>query len=367
MRAIRATQPLSDLLTQWLPRGSQPHSRLVAAALLVALITGGLLARSAGQAAPPSMLIPGQLVTSALVLAAQQGEGVAVAAGGYMPGSGITLYSRVERGDRALVRSWAASQLSPFAERLQSLAAKEKLVWIIDYPTEQQEILQVLLSQAADPTKYRYLSGVGMPAPVRAPAALALSAAPTAPPPPLAPPDDRSDLEAHALEERHDRWALLSGDWGVEQGTLVQRDQAGYDHLAILQTAPLTRYRVSVRMRLDAGKIGGVIYHMPDPRTRHGAQVVDFADGGATLRWGRYTDAGSYVYEGGVAIDPTIMDGGWHTLELAISAETTAISVDGQAIRTITNKSTIGNVGLTTSLAQVSFDDMHLTNEEAMK
>lgn len=165
--AVSAGSPLRPALIArriWGAMAS-PRRRAAAAALILALLVGALLARRAAQPALPPAIIPGQATAASIVRAIQQSEGVAVAAGGYLPGSGITLYSKIDRGDRALVRAWAAYQLGPFTERLLSLTAGERLVWIIDYPSGQQEIVQVALSQASDPTKYKFLSAAQAPPP----------------------------------------------------------------------------------------------------------------------------------------------------------------------------------------------------------
>jgi hypothetical protein len=103
---------------------------------------------------------------------------------------------------------------------------------------------------------------------------------------------------------------------------------------------------------------GGFIYNSPKKDTRAGAQVVDFDGKGSFLRWGSYSDKGTYVYGGGAKIDPPISDGQWHTLQLTTHGNTSVVALDGRKIGQISNISTSGYFGLITSKTKVDFDNI---------
>ncbi|NCC34814.1 MAG: DUF1080 domain-containing protein, partial [Chloroflexia bacterium] len=154
-------------------------------------------------------------------------------------------------------------------------------------------------------------------------------------------------------------WRSLAGDWVMANGVYAQRNADGYDFLSLLDLPPQAHYSIETQLRLDSGTMGGgIIYNAPNLTSRNGAQLVDLDQSGAFLRWGHYEADGTYRYDGGTALDPDIGDGQWHTLRVVTHGATSTVWVDGREIAQISNLSVAGHVGLSTSQAQVSFDDV---------
>ena len=143
-------------------KASLPHQRLallLGMTLLVSLLVGVWLTQRLLWPAAPAATITGELVARQMATAIQSSPGVQSAAGAYLPGDSLLLYSRIDATDRAEVRLWALLQLKPFHHRLTQMTA-ERLQWVIDFGPNaaEQEIILVPLDQVADPTQYSYFS-----------------------------------------------------------------------------------------------------------------------------------------------------------------------------------------------------------------
>ena len=369
----------------------RPGRAVVSGILLLALAVGSVLAMRMLRPATPVQIVPGQALAWEIARSASHSEGVQLASGAYVAGDTMLLYTRTAQTDRARVRTWALLQIGPFADRLAKMPAKETLKWVIDFgpaPGE-REVISAPLSQAADPTLYSYTSGApGLVADAGAsPAAVAMPQAPADPAPaaPTSAPTSAvaaqpattvvtttlatapgTPLVNTSFEGTGDGalkgWHSLAGDWAAKDGVYSQRDISGYDFISMLDLAPQSNYSMDARIRLGAGDMGGgFIYNAPSQITRAGAQVVDMDNKGGFLRWGHYDDKGSYVYEGGVKVDPALNDGQWHSLNLLTHAGASAVTIDGKTLGTIKNTSPSGYLGLVASKTQVDFDSVSVT------
>lgn len=371
-------------------KGYFPRQRiafLLGATSLVILLVGGWVGQRLWWPAMSTPTITGELVARQMAEMLQAAPGVQSAAGAYVPGDRLLLYSRLAETDRARVRLWALLQLEPFHKVLTPMAADEQLQWVIDFGPNgmEQEIILVPLDQVTDTATYRYVSStpglltgsapVATP-PTALPAAPATDAQPAAAalPEPAAAVAIPHTVDTNSLAPRAasgnaftfddpaisaEHWSALAGEWVIENGVYSQRRTTGYDYISMLNLAPQSDYQLEAQLRLVTGEMGGgFIYNAPTRETRRGAQIIDFVEGGAFLRWGRYDDQGNYVYEGGVRVDPPINDGAWHTLQLLTHAATSTVTLDGRALGQITNSSTQGYLGLTTSQAQVDFKNV---------
>lgn len=369
-------------------------SWFLGATLLVILLVGGWLAQRLWWPPAPTATNSGELVARQMAAALQSAPGVQSATSAYVPGESLLLYSRLEETDRERVRIWALLQLEPFYKVLTPLSTDEQLQWVIDFGPNaaEQEIILVPLHQIADTTSYRYISSTpGLltdSAPVAAPtAALPAAAQPTAAQPATvaevqptasapketaAPAVDTSTTAPAAAARKTftfddpvtggQNWSSLAGEWVIENGVYSQRRTTGYDYISMLNLAPQSDYQLEAQLRLVTGEMGGgFIYNAPTRETRRDAQIIDFVERGAFLRWGRYDDQGNYVYESGVRVDPPINDGQWHTLQLLTHAITSTVSLDGRVLGQIKNSSAQGYLGLTTSQAQVDFSNVVVT------
>jgi hypothetical protein len=158
-----------------------------------------------------------------------------------------------------------------------------------------------------------------------------------------------------------DQFRPITGDWGVVDGAFRQVDDCGYDLIAVLESEPVSHFRVesSFRSISDANN-GGIVIHQSDVNTRSGAAVVDLAEDGRVIRWGYYDNDGYYVYEGSQPVTP-VKAGELVTLTLEVRDTTTAISFNGRTVATIETPYGSGMVGLVTSKSAVGFDSVELT------
>ncbi|MCE7982980.1 MAG: DUF1080 domain-containing protein [Caldilinea sp. CFX5] len=353
-------------------KGSFPRRRfslLLGMTLLVILLVGSWLAQRLWWPAAPAPTITGELVARQMAAALQSAPDVQSAAGAYVPGESLLLYSRLAETDRERVRMWALLQLEPFHKLLIPLAADERLQWVIDFGPNgtEQEIILVPFNQVADAAQYRYISSTpGSLTDTGATATSPAAGAAAQPPAPGAPPvGSAATMSAGAQRNEFtftdpatsgQNWSTLAGEWVIENGVYSQRRTTGYDYITMLNLEPQSDYQLEAQIRLVTGEMGGgFIYNAPTRETRRGAQIIDFVEQGAFLRWGRYDEQGNYVYVGGVRVDPPINDGQWHTLQLLTHATTSTVALNGRVLGQISNSSLQGYLGLTTSQAQVDF------------
>lgn len=361
----------------------QQFRLLVGALILITLATGGGLAIRLLRPTTPPRLVAGQLLAWDIAETVKRAPGVQLASGAYIPGEALLLYSRLTESDRARVRSWALMQIEPFRERLATMSNGETLTWVIDFgaAASEQEVILAPLKRATDSTRYRYVSAAPevftaakQSATITATTRMTTTAAPVAVAKPITTAVAAAAsvvnpapvlLNKLAFDDptiNAKAWQPLAGDWAIGDGIYSQRQTKGYDFISMLTLEPQTHYQMEAQLRLGEGEMGGgFIYNAPNLDTRRGAQSIDMDRQGGFLRWGRYDDKGNYVYEGGAKIDPPISDGEWHTLQLLTHGVTSAIALDGRLLGQATNRSTSGYLGLTTSQAQVDFDNVTVT------
>ena len=358
-----------------------PRSRIalfLSMILLVILLVGGWLAQRLWWTPATTATNTGALVARQIAAALQSTPGTQIAAGAYVPGESLLLYSRLDETDRTRVRLWALLQLEPFYKLLTPMPADEQLQWVIDFGSNaaEQEIILVPLAQVADTTQYRYISATpgllleaaatpALPVAVTA-AALPTDMVTTAAAPAVVEPavtvatgEQRNAFTFDDPATSAQNWSALAGEWVIENGVYSQRRTTGYDYITMLNLASQSHYQFEADLRfIDGAMGGGFIYNAPARDARRGAQVVDFVEQGTFLRWGRYDEQGNYTYEGGVPVDPPINDGQWHTLQLLTHATTSTVSIDGRLLGQITNSSAQGYLGLTTSQSHVEFSNV---------
>ncbi len=154
-------------------------------------------------------------------------------------------------------------------------------------------------------------------------------------------------------------YRILSGSWSTGTGDLVQNNECGYDYTALLDTPALSDYQMVATMRAADGSVnhGGIVIHQSSETTRAGAMLIDFSDGGSTLRWGEYDAAGYYQMIGALPVTTSTSV----TLGLVVHGSSVEISVDGVTLHTATATNTAGYVGLVTSVASVAFEHVTVT------
>lgn len=167
---------------------------------------------------------------------------------------------------------------------------------------------------------------------------------------------DPFDLSAPAS------WTPLAGSWGLTGEQYQQSNPETYGNISQLNANLPENYSVQVQITPLGDTIGGgVMLAQPTPGSRKGATVIDLTEGGTFLRYGSYdADSGDYVYGGGVAtpdgFDPAIA----HVLTIDVGPEKTIARIDDE-IAAEFGPVDPGGMGLFTSLAAVSFDDLKIT------
>lgn len=401
-----STQPRTIFLPwRWL---------LAGAVLLMSLGLGAIVALNIWRAEPPNQIWPGQLFARELARSTTQYPGVTLSSGVYLPDTGVILYSRVDFLTEEQVQIWAAGQLKAQVADLELMPSGQTLTWIIDRGRDSvhQTILRAPLAQAADTNTHIYFTLPPEavtpttplpenPAPVETTTGIQRALSPEIVDPPAVEPvlaepapvitqpvatepsnssepvnDDApattggnpisavsldSTVFVSGFENEATGWIPMAGEWLVQDGRYQQSNATGFDYITMLETEPLTHYSLETRFRHIDGNLGaGLIYGAPNIDTRAGAGIVDVAENGSFLRWGYYDDDGAYTYQGGLAIDPPVDDGNWHSLRLVTRQEASTIYLDDQEISTFQNQNQGGYVGLVTSEARVEFDDVAL-------
>ena len=105
---------------------------------------------------------------------------------------------------------------------------------------------------------------------------------------------------------------------------------------------------------------GGILFNQSSINSRSGAMVVDLTDGGSTLRWGSYDNAGYYTNIGSVPVKAPATG---QSVTLAVEVHGTAVEIflNGDSIATTTSTHSGGMVGLVSTLADVAFESSTLT------
>ena len=153
----------------------------------------------------------------------------------------------------------------------------------------------------------------------------------------------------------------LSGDWITEGESLVQRSSEATDYLNATGISA-EQYTLSVQIAAldgappDAG--GGVIFHMPARDSRAGAQMVRFADGGQSIFWGRYDEAGTFIGQGSAELgQPTAP----RTLAISVRGDSFSIRVDDRLIAdAVPLQRREGWIGLLSYRGALSFSNAQL-------
>jgi hypothetical protein len=158
-------------------------------------------------------------------------------------------------------------------------------------------------------------------------------------------------------------WLVLAGDWQAENGSLVQRDTTRYDRIISYRPA-FADYTLRLVFRHRSGSGGGVLFNMPQPERRNGAQMVRYADDGSALFWGYFDADGDFVGQGSARVPAPGTAA--HTLEIRNDGIRATIVLDGATIaQDVPLVSRSGSVGLVASQSAVAFDELTLRPQGA--
>lgn len=154
---------------------------------------------------------------------------------------------------------------------------------------------------------------------------------------------------------------VLSGLWAEGATGLEQTHDCGYDYTALLAAQPLNHYVWEATVSpIDGVNQGGVVINQSSPLTRSGATLIDLDDGGRVVRWGFYDELGYYQSLGSANLDGTDSRAGV-TFTVEVHGTAVELWVDGVPMAEFTTSNGGGLVGLVTSRAAASFDDITLT------
>lgn len=155
-------------------------------------------------------------------------------------------------------------------------------------------------------------------------------------------------------------WNVMAGSWLVENGSYRQLNDCEYDLMSVLTTHVVDHFDLEVTFSSPTvPNHGGVVFNVSSTDSRSGAIVVDLADDGETLRWGRYDELGYYQNIGWDFI-PAPAAGQPVTLKIESRGDQYTIIYQGNTVVTETTENPGGMVGLISTLSQVDFHDVEL-------
>jgi hypothetical protein len=156
-------------------------------------------------------------------------------------------------------------------------------------------------------------------------------------------------------------FTLLSGSWDMSGGTFNQLNACGYDYSAMLNNHVVKSYRWDAHFNAISGdNQGGLVFNLSSRHTRSGAMVVDLADGGSTLRWGRYDNAGYYQFIDSVPVTKPATGENFH-LTVDVDGDVAVILVDGVQVAKTEVLFQGGFVGLMANKTDIAFQKAALT------
>ncbi|HNB54022.1 MAG TPA: hypothetical protein PK530_18890, partial [Anaerolineales bacterium] len=149
-------------------------------------------------------------------------------------------------------------------------------------------------------------------------------------------------------------WVPISGDWEVVNGYLTQQDPTNYDFSIGYEPNTFQAYMLQVSLTHLDGIGGGILFNMPTPYQRNGAQMVRFSDNGNGLFWGYYDDAGEFFGQG--HYQTPIATNTAYTLKILSGDTTYAVYLNDQPLASdIPLLRNSGYLGLITARSSVSF------------
>ncbi|MEM7092348.1 MAG: hypothetical protein AAF567_05045 [Actinomycetota bacterium] len=153
-------------------------------------------------------------------------------------------------------------------------------------------------------------------------------------------------------------YVVLSGGWTQTDGELQQTRDCGYDYTALMPAPQVDHFEFEATLRgLTGVNQGGLLFNQSSETTRSGAMVVDLANGGTVLRWGKYDDAGYYDFLGSAAVTAS----GTDTISVTVRGAVVDIYFNDAYIASTRTDRIGGYVGLISTLSAVAFESATLT------
>ncbi len=150
-------------------------------------------------------------------------------------------------------------------------------------------------------------------------------------------------------------WVSLGGNWSFADGGLVQAQTDGYDFVFLNGVQYSRQVEITARFQHVTGVGAGIVFNVPNRESTVGGQLVRYVDA-STLVWGYFDPSQGFVAQGSLGIPNPETNP--HTLTVKVGNGVYFIELDGLPVaNAVPLLSAGGYLGLTTSLAQVSFTD----------
>jgi hypothetical protein len=348
-----------------------------------------------------------------LIEATRLTEGVTATSGGYLAQTGIVISTSMGDLQSSDVVAWVHGLTEPFTERLAAIPLGEALVWHVEVGGQQPfgRLVRIPGLDAGQPARWRQVVvpigyqaiGVatsasssdtgsdteGDTAETTAPAAAEPSTTAATTETTVTSTESADGATATtaaaagtaadaasattvaaaaaggAVSDSFDtdaNWNALSGSWELLDGVYQQTDGTGFDYITQLVPSVPGEFDLQVSIRaLGGAPHGGIVLGQPKRGARDGATIIDIANNGAYMRWGRYkSPGGGYEFVGGATLTPTATATDWHVLKVEVRAAYTRLFLDDNLVGEF-SAVTAGGVGLVTSQAAMEFDDFSVT------
>ncbi|MEM9777887.1 MAG: hypothetical protein AAF902_25140, partial [Chloroflexota bacterium] len=153
-------------------------------------------------------------------------------------------------------------------------------------------------------------------------------------------------------------WIPFRGEWSIEEGALLQRDQNGFD-FGIGFNEEYTDYVLRTRFTHIEGKGGGVLFAMDRPDSRNLSHVVRYDSDQSAILFGYFDENGQFNAQGGEAVPEPFNT--QHQFDVVKYSETYDVYVDG--LKVVGDVPLFNNgpfIGLTNSTSVVQFDSVEV-------
>ncbi len=157
-------------------------------------------------------------------------------------------------------------------------------------------------------------------------------------------------------------WGIVNGDWTFSETGITHPNAEWFDNL-IMHANPYDSYALTTNMQMGEGEGGaGVAFNIPAADTINGAHIARYL-GNEVLTWGYFDEGGVYVEQGSATVTAAGTD--VHNFEIRVDGENYSVRLDNEllaeGVPLYTNQ---GRVGFTSTLREVTFDDIALTELE---
>ncbi len=160
-------------------------------------------------------------------------------------------------------------------------------------------------------------------------------------------------------------WKVIRGDWAFSGGNLVQTDSQATDLSIVYTPVDYTNYSITVGLTHQGGFGGGLLFNMPYTDRLNGAHLVRYSDRRpGAIFWGYFDDTGKFIGEGYADVPEASTD--HHLFRVVSKKNTYDIYLDNNLIvKDLPSKQNYGHIGLLTSRASVSYDQVEITGSTA--